>query len=124
MELSGIPQNAASNNEMINAARAGDMAPMKKSDILAEPVKIPAVEQADLKRLDEQRLSDIKRVIERNSFKDVFAVRDNSFTIFKDKSGQYVTRFTDLRDGTVTYVPEPEILKYNGADTSYVQVQA
>lgn len=41
-----------------------------------------------------------------NKFKDFFPINDISFTIFKDSSGQYITRFTSLRDGKVTYIPE------------------
>src|SRR5689334_15953309 len=39
------------------------------------------------------------------SLKDFYALGDTQFTIFKDASGQYITRYTSLRDGTVTYVP-------------------
>lgn len=38
-----------------------------------------------------------------------FVVSDTTFTIFKDSSGQFVTRFTNLKDGSVTYIPEPAI---------------
>lgn len=126
MDITGVPQNAQSNNELINAARAADNLQAKRSGVSNELVRVPAVEQADLKRLDEKRLADMKRVIERNSFKDTYAVRDNSFTIFKDENGQYVTRFTDLRDGSVTYVPEKEVLGFGntGGSSSYMEVQA
>ena len=46
---------------------------------------------------------------------DVFAVSDKSFTIFKDAGGQYVTRYTSLRDGKVTYVPELKLIEFYGA---------
>lgn len=45
-------------------------------------------------------------------FKDVYAVSDQTFTIYKDMSGQYITRYTSLRDGKVTYIPEPDMLAY------------
>lgn len=32
------------------------------------------------------------------------------FTIYKDSTGQYITRFTSLIDGTVTHIPEQNIL--------------
>lgn len=42
---------------------------------------------------------------------NVFVVSDTRFTIFKDAhTGQYITRYTDLRTGTVTYYPEQELL--------------
>jgi hypothetical protein len=43
---------------------------------------------------------------------DTFVVSDKSFTIYKDISGQFVTRFTSLRDGKVTYIPEPDVLSW------------
>lgn len=42
---------------------------------------------------------------------DVYPVSDRSFTIFKDESGQYITRYTSLRDGKVTYIPEIRLLQ-------------
>lgn len=45
---------------------------------------------------------------------NLFVVSDRRFTIFKDSSGQYITRFTSLRDGQVTYIPEPELLRQGG----------
>lgn len=40
-----------------------------------------------------------------------FVLGSQRFTIFKDSTGQYITRFTDMRDGRVTYIPEPELFK-------------
>lgn len=45
------------------------------------------------------------------SFKNVYAVSDTNFTIFKDTTGKYITRYVSLRDGSVTYVPEPTLVK-------------
>lgn len=45
------------------------------------------------------------------SFKDVYALSDHSFTIFKDSEGKYITRYVSLRDGAITYVPEPTLVK-------------
>jgi hypothetical protein len=42
---------------------------------------------------------------------DLYVVSDQKFSIYKDVSGQYITRYTSLRDGTVTYIPEPELLR-------------
>ena len=60
---------------------------------------------------EQQRLQAIEQA-SRNFFKDVYAVSDTSFTIYKDQSGQFITRYTSLRDGKVTYVPEQTILQY------------
>jgi hypothetical protein len=40
-----------------------------------------------------------------------YPVGDKSFSIFKDATGQYITRYVSLRDGSVTYLPEPELFK-------------
>ncbi|HUP13386.1 MAG TPA: hypothetical protein VM187_14275, partial [Niastella sp.] len=45
---------------------------------------------------------------------DTFVVSDRTFTIFKDATGQYITRFTSLRDGKVTYIPEPNLFRIGG----------
>ncbi len=61
-------------------------------------------------------------------FKDFFPVSDVSFTIFKDSSGQFITRFTSLRDGKVTYIPEQDMFTYLGRSGSMfgnnVEIQA
>ncbi|MBM3617234.1 MAG: hypothetical protein FJX23_01665 [Alphaproteobacteria bacterium] len=43
---------------------------------------------------------------------DIYAVADMKFSIYKDLSGQFVTRFTSLRDGAVTYFPEQDMSVY------------
>jgi hypothetical protein len=45
------------------------------------------------------------------SFKNTYAVSDQDFTIFKDATGKYITRYVSLRDGKVTYVPTPTLVK-------------
>lgn len=42
---------------------------------------------------------------------DLYVVSDQKFSIYKDVTGQYITRYTSLRDGSVTYIPEPELLR-------------
>lgn len=64
--------------------------------------------QGDL--LERRRYESVKRSAEQA--RTSFAVGDQTFTIFKDTSGQFVTRFTSLRDGSVTYIPEPDMLGY------------
>lgn len=39
------------------------------------------------------------------SFKNVYAVSDKDFTMFKDATGKLITRYVSLRDGTVSYEP-------------------
>ncbi|MEI7668846.1 MAG: hypothetical protein WCJ33_02040 [Pseudomonadota bacterium] len=58
------------------------------------------------------------------SFKNTYAVSDTEFTIFKDSSGQYITRYTSLRDGSVTYVPEPVLIRSLQGNTGNIGVAA
>ncbi len=72
------------------------------------PAKIDvpvAIDQADARR------EAAVRAAAQSLFRDFFAVSDNRFTMYKDATGQIITRFTSLRDGRVTYIPEPELLQ-------------
>jgi hypothetical protein len=71
---------------------------------------VPEVNTSD-NAIDAQRYERLLAAAQ-NLFKDVYAVSDNRFTIYKDSSGQYITRYTSLRDGKVTYIPEPNMLQY------------
>lgn len=59
---------------------------------------------------------------------NIFVIGDQTFSIFKDATGQYITRFTNLRDGKVTYIPEPTLFKMSsggGSSTEpLVKIQA
>lgn len=72
----------------------------------------PATEQVayDAKGTDKARYENMKTASQ--LFKEVYAVSDTKFSIYKDFSGQFVTRFTNLRDGSVTYIPEPDMMQY------------
>lgn len=61
--------------------------------------------------VDDRRYEKVVKAAQ-NFFQDVYAVSDTTFTIYKDSSGQYITRITSLRDGHVTYLPEPQLLQY------------
>jgi len=64
----------------------------------------------DLQKTEQQRLDTVMQGA--TEFKDVYAVSDSKFTIFKDSTGQFVTRFTSLKDGAVTYLPEPDVARF------------
>ncbi|MBN66297.1 MAG: hypothetical protein CMM94_01865 [Rickettsiales bacterium] len=96
----------------LSGAKAVDFPAAKKSDVQKEPVGVPAVEKgAQPASTDAKRQAQVERAAQQ-LFKDVFAVSDTKFTIFKDSTGQFVTRFTSLRDGRVTYIPEPDIVRF------------
>lgn len=84
-------------------------------------VSFPQIGQGDTGAFDpaaadQQRFQAVQRVAQ--NVAEIFVVSDRSFTIFKDNTGQYVTRFTSLRDGKVTYVPEPNLFKIGGENDS------
>jgi len=49
---------------------------------------------------------------------NLYVLGDQQFTIFKDTTGQYITRYTSLKDGKVTYIPEPSVFKLGGSSGS------
>ncbi len=72
---------------------------------------------------EQQRFQTVQRLSQQIA--DVYVVSDRTFTIFKDVSGQYVTRFTSLRDGKVTYIPEPNLFRIGGeSDKVTVNIKA
>jgi len=76
----------------------------------------------DPQAAEQQRAQAVHRVAQ--SVAEIFVVSDRTFTIFKDTSGQYVTRFTSLRDGKVTYIPEPNLFKLGGeSDSSSIRIK-
>jgi len=62
------------------------------------------------------------------AIQNTFVVSDSKFTIFKDSNGQFVTRFTNLADGSVTYLPEPDIVRFMESQSaqraSLIEVEA
>ncbi len=109
----------------LGANRSASEFPVVQKSQAETPVKVPATDKVEFRATDQQRMEAIRRAVEQA--KDLFAVSDTSFTIFKDAAGQFVTRFTNLRDGSITYYPEPELVKRldtAGIDTSLIKVNA
>ena len=95
-----------------------------KSEVDSAPVRVAAVENVELRATEQERFESIRQAI-KAAFSDTYAVSDQSFSIFKDSTGQYVTRLTSLRDGSVSYIPEPNLLRNIediGFDTSLLKV--
>lgn len=84
--------------------------PIKRPTAESAPVAQPQKAQSGV----DQQLAEIesKRAARLRQAANSFAVSDQRFTIYKDTSGQYITRFTSLRDGKVTYMPEPDVLSF------------
>lgn len=81
-----------------------------KSNVQNKPVKVAAVDKVDIEAIDNKRVEAMLQAM-RQSFQNEFAVSDTSFTIYKDASGRFITRVTSLKDGSVSYYPEPEMLR-------------
>ncbi len=54
------------------------------------------------------------------SFKNTYALGDQQFSIFKDATGKYITRYVSLRDGKVTYLPAPTFVRPSQSGSSGV----
>ncbi len=79
--------------------------------LVSTELKLPGSGEAsvDVQSVDQKRYEAVR--VRSEAIANVFIVGDRRFTIFKDVTGQYITRFTSLRDGRVTYIPEPQLLK-------------
>lgn len=97
--------------QTLPGARSADFPVIKQQETSpGTSARVPEI-KADHNAADEKRLEQLQRAAQ-NFFKDVYAVSDTTFAIFKDSTGQYITRFTNLRDGKVTYIPEPKMAQY------------
>jgi hypothetical protein len=78
----------------------------------------------DAQAAEQRRYEAVQKVAQ--DIANVYIVSDMRFTIFKDSTGQYITRFTSLRDGKVTYIPEPQLLRmsHSGASAPTVTIDA
>lgn len=127
MEINGI--NAQPSNPVFSGAKKAEaikeVSPKAQNGTPEVAVK-QAKEVKDTQKTEAQRLDTVVRAA--SAFRDVYAVSDTRFTIFKDSTGQFITRFTSLKDGAVTYIPEPDIARFiesNRARTdSIVKIEA
>ena len=85
------------------AAKPQVSAPVK-STAPANPIPAKVPENADKARYEAVRQAT-------EAVKNLFAVSDVRFAIFKDIAGDYVTRFTSLRDGSVKYFPQKSLFE-------------
>jgi hypothetical protein len=102
--------NQQNNTALAGAAKAAE-ASLPKSQVTQEVVKVPPVEKKEQTRgAEDKRLAAVQQGAVQIA--NLFAVGDTKFTIFKDGSGQYITRFTSLRDGSARYFPEPDVVRF------------
>lgn len=97
-------------------ARSADTQVVQKQKI-EQPAELPPIPtgfgSADPTMelpVEQKRFEQVTRAA-KQLVQNSYPVSDKSFTIFKDSSGQYVTRYTSLRDGRTTYIPEPKMLQ-------------
>lgn len=85
--------------------------------LLPDPVQQADQSQAvfDAHAAEQSRVEALQRAAQQIA--NVYVIGDQTFSLFKDATGQYITRFTSLRDGKVTYIPEPTLFKLGGAST-------
>lgn len=98
-----------------------------KAQNASKDIVIKAEQQVkDVQQNEKSRLETVIKAA--STFKNVYAVSDTKFTIFKDSSGQFITRFTSLKDGSVTYIPEPDITRFiesnNARKDALIQIEA
>ncbi len=127
MDIGSIGQSAPVQNVPIVSPKSSESAAPVPAAPQGTSVPRPQpVTRVEIRASDEQRMAAIREALAR-SVQETFAVSDQSFSLFKDASGQIITRFTSLRDGSVRYVPEPDIMKHlanKGYDPSTIKVSA
>jgi hypothetical protein len=112
--------------QSLPAAKSSTEIPVAKTSQNVDvqlPLPGAGATKADVASAEQRRFEQVKRAAE-SVFKDVYAVNDHTFSIYKDSTGQYITRFTSLRDGRVTYIPEPQLLQRAGIGESLIEIQA
>lgn len=116
MDVSGVSSNVSIQQNTTAQAVRTDAPQVRSSLIDKQPVQIPAVESEEPIRADteDRRFSRVEQAA-RQVITDFYPIGDTRFTIFKDGSGRYITRFTNLADGSVTFYPEPSLLAMSGA---------
>ena len=73
--------------------------------------------------LESSRIQRVEAALE--SIRNSFAVSDSRFTIFRDITGDFVTRITSLRDGSVTTIPEKTLFELAAArDARFAEISA
>jgi hypothetical protein len=63
----------------------------------------------DIPKEEKQRYERVAAAAQ-NYVANLYPVGDKKFSIYKDASGQYITRYVSLIDGKVTVIPEPRLL--------------
>jgi len=79
--------------------------------VVSPPTPQQAQASYNAQAADQARFQAAQQMAQHVAIANPYVVGDQAFTIFKDSTGQYITRYTSLRDGKVTYIPEPTLFK-------------
>ncbi len=111
-----IPQSASA--VPLVAAKPAEISKLDIAVPQPAPKEMKGADALSLKSVEQQRFKVVSDIA------NIYILGDRRFTIFKDVTGQYITRFTSLKDGKVTYVPEPELLKRSRNAGPKLQIDA
>ncbi len=103
MDALGIP-SLVTKTTNVEPRSSAQSIPLPKA---TQEASVP-VATSDFGDLDAKRVETLTKAA--TQIADVYAAGDRRFSIFKGSTGEYIVRYTSLRDGSVTYVPEPDIL--------------
>ena len=104
--LPSVDRSTGKGNEQNVASQKMNVSP-PASVVIQEDVNAELQEVS--KNPEQVREQFIRKASE--GYVSLFPISEVRFTIFKDaSSGKFVTRFTNMVDGTVTQIPEPELV--------------
>ena len=119
MDAIGLKQPIAIPTPTLPAPRA-DAAVVSGASGSANAVTIGGnADGFDAQAAEAKRVDAVRRAAQ--NIANTYVVSDTTFSLFKDATGQYITRFTSLRDGKVTYIPEPSLFKLGGSSGNDVE---
>ena len=99
-------------NQPKPAPKADTPLPKPAASAPAVPAPAPKVDTVS-KDLERARIERVQAALE--SIRNTYAVSDSRFTLFKDSTGDIVTKVTSLRDGSVSYFPEKTLYELAAA---------
>ncbi len=108
LKLGGLPTQKPDLSALKQAKVAPEAATPETVKVAQQQQQQSAAETAAT-NLEQVRFEAVQKAA--STVANYYPVSDSTFTIFKDGSGQYITRFTNLKDGSVSYFPEPQLLK-------------
>lgn len=131
LEMLTPPQNNAQQHSHVQqnqAASAKDHTVLPKSQTVQAPAHADKANQDQYNvSSDEGRRAKVEMAA-RDFIANAYVVSDHSVTIFKDSTGQFITRLRNLKDGRVSYYPEPDMLRMSvpsyGGDVKMLKINA